>query len=317
MPSIKDIQQQESPQNKALERPVLIGALFVFIGAVLFSTKAIFVKLAYQYPVDSIGLLTLRMLFSLPVYIVIGWLSYQKKKDVGLTSNDWLSVITLGFAGYYLASLFDFWGLKYVSAGMERLILFAYPTLVLLFSAIVFKKKIHSYQIIAVCITYIGIGFAFVEKAFIAQEQQFLLGAGLVFMAAITFAVYIVGSGQLLPRLGTWLFTSLAMMAASFAVIMHNGIVNQWDIFNYHPHVYWYGVAMAIFATVLPSFLISEGIRQIGANNASIIGSIGPISTIILAYIFLGERLGYLQMVGTAIVIAGVLIITSRKKSPK
>ena len=311
----------EASQNiRTIKRqyPNLIGALYMFLGAILFSTKAIFVKLAYQYDVDSVSLLTLRMVFALPFYVVIAWWSFSTTPlETPLKIRDFAAIAFLGIGGYYLASLFDFIGLQYISASMERLILFAYPTLVVFLSAIVLKKPIGSIQFIALIITYLGITLTFYEKAFVEQSQQFLWGAFWVFIAALTYAIYIVGSGQWLPRLGTWRFTSLAMIASAFAILCHHGLTRQWQLAHFERPVYYYTIAMATIATVIPSFLISAGIKLIGANNASIIGSVGPVSTIILAYIFLNERLSLLQFLGTLIVILGVLIISTQKNALK
>lgn len=293
----------------------LLAALLVFTGAVFFSSKAIMVKLAYRYEVDSVSLLALRMLFSLPLYLGVLAISNRKlQRQNAISKRDWFYILLLGFAGYYLASLFDFIGLQYVSASMERLILFMYPTIVFLISAFVFRKKIIPIQYWALLLTYLGITIAFSENLSVEGGGAFLLGAGFIFLSALTFAIYIAGSGQLLPRIGTLRYTSYAMSVAGFAVLVHHGIVHRWDLFNFAPQVYGYGIAMAIFATVLPSFMVSEGIRIIGANNAAIIGSVGPISTIVLAYIFLDERLGFWQWIGTFFVIGGVLLISLYKK---
>lgn len=297
------------------------AAILVFVGAVCFSTKAVFVKLAYQYDVDSISLLALRMAFSLPIFLSIAWWSNRdtQNKDYKMQSKDWFYTLLLGAMGYYLASLLDFLGLQYVTAGMERLILFTYPTLVVLISVLFLKKKILKIHYIALTLTYIGIGMAFFEylqsdaHSIFDVNNQFMFGAILIFGAALAYAVYLVGSGNLLPRLGTVRYNSLSMSAAGMAVLIHHAITNQLALFNFVPEVYYYGMAMALVSTVIPSFLIAEGIRIIGATNASIIGSVGPISTIILAYIFLGERLGWWQWGGTLLVIVGVLLISLQK----
>lgn len=297
----------------------LFAAILVFIGAVGFSTKAVFVKLAYQYDVDSISLLALRMAFSLPIFIGVAWWSHQGQQDnYEIHGKDWLYTFILGAIGYYLASFLDFLGLQYITAGMERLVLFTYPTLVVIISAIFLKKKIKKVHYIALSLTYVGIGVAFLEHLQSDNHlgdtnEHFLLGAALVFGAALAYAIYLVGSGYILPRLGTLRYNSLSMSAAGLAVLVHHAVVNQLALFDFAPPVYYYGIAMALFSTVLPSFLIAEGIRIIGATNASIIGSIGPISTIILAYIFLGEQLGWWQWGGTLLVIVGILLISLQK----
>ncbi|MCB0558910.1 MAG: DMT family transporter [Lewinellaceae bacterium] len=299
------------------DRRMILGAALVFTGAILFSTKAVIVKLAYRYEVDSISLLALRMLFSLPFFLLVASLSGRQKKYRGhpLSRKDGLQILFLGVVGYYLASLLDFLGLQYVTASLERLILFVYPTLVLLIGATVFREPVTRRQLGALVLTYLGISIAFSEGFLLSGDQHFVLGAGLIFFGAMAYAVYIVGSGRLLPRIGTLRFTSLAMTAAAVAVLAHHGIAYHWQLFGFPPQVYGLALLMALIATVIPSFLISEGIRNIGSGNASIIGSIGPISTIVLAYFFLGEQLGWLQWIGTVLVIGGVLVITIGKGS--
>ncbi len=297
----------------------LLAAFLVFLGAIMFSTKAVMVKLAYRYEVDSISLLALRMIFSLPLFLLIAQYDRRKQQESrqALTSKDWIYTFGLGVMGYYLASLFDFIGLNYISAGMERLILFLYPTIVVLLSAILFKEKIGRNKAGALLLTYAGVAIAFAQNVQQGEDDNLWLGAGLILVSAFTYAIYLLGSGQFLPRLGTLRFTSLAMMGACVAVIGHHGIVQQWQLFHFPAPVYYLSILMAIFATVVPSFLISEGIRLIGASNAAVIGSIGPISTIILAYIFLGESFGGWQWVGTFLVIGGVLMISLQKHRSK
>ncbi|MCO6492629.1 MAG: DMT family transporter [Phaeodactylibacter sp.] len=297
-------------------RRMLLGAALAFTGAILFSTKAVIVKLAYRYEVDSISLLALRMLFSLPFFLLVASLSQRQKKYRGLPigRRDALRILLLGVLGYYLASLFDFIGLKYITASLERLILFVYPTLVLLIGAIAYREPIRRRQLGALLLTYLGIAIAFSEGLYLNGGQNFVLGAALIFSGALAYAAYIVGSGRLLPRIGTLRFTSLAMTAAAAAVLAHHGIAYRWQLFGFPPEVYGLAALMALIATVIPSFVLSEGIRLIGSGNASIIGSVGPISTIVLAYFFLGERLGWLQWAGTVLVISGVLVITLQKR---
>ena len=308
------VREEQKKDRQTAINPQLVASGIVLLGSILFSSKAILVKLAYQHEVDSISLLTLRMLFALPFYLVIGVVSLRKAGAVDLQGRDWMSLVFLGVAGYYVASVMDFIGLQHISAGMGRLVLYTYPTLVVLISALVYKQMINRNQVLALIITYIGVGLVFARNILVPQEGNVFLGAGLIFLAALTFAIYLVGSGRLLPRLGTWLFTSLAMLAACTAIVIHHGLVYQWQLWGFDPVVYLYAFLMAVFATVLPTFLLSEGIRIIGSNNASIIGSAGPISTIVLAYLILGERMGWLQLVGAAVVIAGIVIITLNRQ---
>ncbi len=291
----------------------LWAAALVLTGAVCFSSKAIFIKLAYRYDIDSVSLLSLRMLFSLPFFIAVAIWASRRGQPAPLSRRDYGKVFLTGVTGYYLASLFDFLGLQYISAGMERLVLFVYPTLVLLLSALLFRQPILPRQYLALALTYSGIGLAFAEGARQSPGGDYVLGASLVFISALCYALYLMYSGRLLPRVGTLRYNSLAMMAAALAVLIHHGIAHQWALSHYPAPVYGYALLMAVFATVLPSFLIAEGIRIIGAGNASIIGSVGPVSTIVLAYYFLGEGFGWYQWGGTLLVIAGVLLISLRR----
>lgn len=288
------------------------GIIFAVIGVILFSVKAILVKLAYQYPVSSEHLLLFRMLFALPFYLAIAlWNKPDSTKKI--TRADYIWVIVFGFTGYYLASYFDFLGLQYIKAGLERIILFIYPTLVLILSALFLKKRITQQQMLAIVITYIGVCITFWADLEIKNNDNQILGAGLIFLAAFTYAVYITGSGWLIPKLGVIQFTSYAMIVAALTIISQYLLLDRGDIFSYPLPVYLYGFAMAIFATILPSYLVSAAIARIGASNFSIIGSLGPISTIILAYFFLNEKFTSLQMVGSLIVILGIYIVTHKK----
>ncbi len=305
--------------EKSNKNAFFVASLTVLLGSIFFSTKAIFVKIAYQYEIDSVSLLTLRMAFSFPLFLFIGFWSSKKQKgeQYVMTSKDWLLTIVFGVLGYYVASLFDFLGLQYISASFERIILYLYPTLVLLISFVVFKAKIRAIHFVALLLTYIGVGIAFYENLQLKQDDNILKGSLLVFTAAISYAIYLVGSGRLLPKIGTIRYNSISMSAACIGIFIHNALVHGLDLFNFSAPIYYLGLALALVATVIPSFLMAEGIRVIGSSNASIIGSIGPISTIVLAYVFLGERLGWIQWIGTFFVIVGVLLITLQKRQER
>ncbi len=288
-----------------------LGVLVAVFGVVMFSAKAIMVKLAYMYAIDSVSLLLLRMLFSLPVYLVIVFL-IKSSKEAAVKKTDYLWLLFFGFVGYYLASYFDFLGLQYIKAGLERIILFIYPTLVVLISRVFLKTKITRTQVAAILITYLGVVIAFSDEINISSEQT-LLGAVLIFFSALTYAMYLVGSGWLIPKFGVVKFTSYAMIVSTICVVIHYGIISDFNLLEYPKEVYYLSFAMAILSTVIPSFLVSTSIKIIGSSNFSIIGSIGPISTIILANIFLDEGLTGYQVIGTLIVIAGVFLISRAK----
>lgn len=291
----------------------LLAAILVVTGSILFSTKAILIKLAYEHEIDSLSLLGLRMLFSLPFFIVILFFGKKNKIITPIKKADWFKMAAVGITGFYGASYLDFIGLQYISASLERLILYVYPTLVLIISAVFLRKKITQIQLYALILTYMGIALIFSGKISPVGNTNILLGGTFVFFAALTYAMYLVGSGQLLPRIGTRRFTSYSMIAASIVVLSHNTFANGFNLLSYPTDIYFIALGMAVFATVLPTFMISEGIRIIGANNASILGAIGPVSTIVLAYFFLGERLYPIQWLGTLVVISGILLITLNK----
>lgn len=291
----------------------LIGAAWVFSGAVLFSTKAVLVKLAYRHDVDSVSLLALRMLFALPLYLVIARWSNHGARRMPVERGLLWKTFGFGLMGFYLASFFDFLGLRYLSAGMERIILFLYPTLVLFLSAVFLGKRITPVQVGAVALSYLGVAIAFLGVDTQSMSNNFYLGGGLVFLSALTYAIYLMGTGELVPKLGTFRFTAYAMLAATVGVLTQQLVVNGFALFDFHPLVYLYGGLMGLFATVLPSFMFSEGIRRIGSGNAAIISSVGPFSTIVLEYLFLEERFGGWQWLGAVLVVSGVLLISLSK----
>ena len=302
---------------------VTAGAI-ILLGAVLFSTKAILVKLALPYGIDPVSLLLLRMICALPIYlIIVAWIELRGQatspSSVSVSPSRWIpQVIGLGMAGYYLASYFDFVGLKYIPASLERVILYLYPTLVLLISAVFLKRKISIHQAIAIGLCYVGVWIAVRFGTNEGTANDWWTGVGLIFLSALTYAIYLVGSGELIPQLGVLRFTCYAMIVSTFCICIHFlSTVEILTLFDYPSIVYQYAVAMAIFATVIPSFLISAGIQRIGASNAAIIGGIGPISTIVLASIFLDESFTLSQMLGTAMVIMGVVYISVNMKVSK
>ena len=290
-----------------------LGAIIGITGIVMFSAKAIMVKLGYRYDVDTVTLLLLRMVFALPFYFVIAVRETKKEISDKLSKKDIWRVIGLGFIGYYLASYFDFYGLKFISASLERLILFVYPTLVIIISMVFLKKKVTKVQVFAILITYFGIFIAFADDLSF-QSDHLWVGVISIFLSALTYAFYLVGSGVMIPILGAVRFTAYAMTVSCLMVIFHYLITNSYEVLIQPWEVYALGFGMAMISTVIPSFLISEAIRRLGASNFAIYGSIGPISTIMLAIIFLGERIEFYQIIGTIVVIIGVSTINKKKE---
>src|SRR6478609_3515519 len=282
------------------------GIVICLLGAICFSSKAIFVKAAYRdTPVDAVTLLALRMLFSLPFFVLSATYSSRKTDNVKFTTKQWLGVAVIGCMGYYVSSLLDFLGLQYISAGMERLILFVYPTLVLLISSLLLKERIKKLQWVAVAVTYAGLLLAFVNEADFQSggNSHFVLGSLLILACAFTYATYIVGSGRLIPVLGAAKFNSYAMSFACIAVLAHFFITSDGSLLHLSPSVYYYSLIMAVLSTVIPSYLVSEGIKRIGSDNAAIVGSIGPVSTILQAYFILDEPIRALQVAGTVFIL--------------
>jgi len=288
----------------------LAGFILAFAGSILFSTKAVIVKKAFvDTHTDALTLLTLRMVFSLPFFIGAAILASNKKDNVTLSGKHWLSIIALGIFGYYLSSLFDFIGLQYISAGLERLILFLYPSFVLLINAAMFRQKISGIQKIALALTYFGIAIAyFGELGNEFSNPHFLLGSILIFICAITFAIYLVGSGKIIPLVGATKFTAYAMLASTAGVFLHFLLAGNYQNMPAGDSFWGYGFLLAIVATVIPGFLMSNAMKRIGSNNVAIISSIGPVSTLIQAHFVLGERIFIEQIIGTVLVITGVLL---------
>lgn len=286
------------------------GFILAFAGSILFSTKAVIVKKAFvDTHTDALTLLALRMVFSLPFFIGAAILASNKKDNIKLTGKQWFSIIGLGLFGYYLSSLFDFIGLQYISAGLERLILFLYPSFVLLINAAIFRQKISGIQKIALALTYFGIAIAyFGELGAEFSNPNFLLGSITIFICAITFAIYLVGSGKIIPLVGATKFTAYAMLASTAGVFLHFLIVGNYRNIPAGDSFWGYGFLLAIVATVIPGFLISNAMKRIGSSNVAIVSSIGPVSTIIQAHFVLGERIFFEQVVGTILVVAGVLL---------
>jgi drug/metabolite transporter (DMT)-like permease len=295
----------------------LAGFLITIIGSILFSTKAIIVKVAFaNTTMDALTLLMLRMTFSLPFYIGAVWLARQKG-HTPLTGKQWMKVIGLGLFGYYLSSLFDFIGLQYVTAGLERLILFLYPTFAVFINAVVFKQPVVRTQKIALFLTYTGIAIAYIGELRIGDigNPHFIWGSFLIFLCSITYSIYIVGSGSMIPTVGVTRFTAYAMLSSTAGVFVHFALGggNMQKLQEAGTHI-WYGILLAVVATVLPTFLLSNGMKRIGSNNVAIISAIGPVSTIIQAHFILGEKIFPAQIAGTMLVIAGVILIGWRGK---
>ncbi|HAF45390.1 MAG: multidrug DMT transporter permease [Sideroxydans sp. GWF2_59_14] len=295
-----------------VNRDVLLGVVFALLAAVGFSAKAILVKLAYLDHVDAVTLLALRMVFSVPFFIAVAiWV--QRRHAAPLDRHDRLLVLGLGLIGYYCSSFLDFLGLQYISAGLERLILFLYPTMTVMLAAILYKRAIGRKVIAAMALSYAGIALVFLHDVG-AKEGSIVLGSALVFASTLSYSIYLVGAGHAIARIGTLRFTAYAMVVASAASLLQFLVMRPLSALDLPLRVYELSIAMAIFSTVLPVFLLSFAIRRIGSGSASLIGTVGPVSTIYMAYVILGESISLLQIAGSGLVLSGVLIISLNSK---
>lgn len=291
-------------------RRFLLGIFVLVVANICFSAKAILIKLMYRQGVDVQSVLALRMLLALPFYAGMALYLNRRTANVRLSLKDWLRISGLGILSYYVSSLLDFLGLQYVTASVERLILYTYPTLVLLMAALFFKKNITRAQIMALVLTYAGVALAFVAEQGLGEQRDVLRGGLLVFGCAITYSIYILLTGEQVHKVGSAKFTSYAVLAATVPALLQSWVHNRLDIFQYPVSVYQLSAWLAIVATVIPTFLIVEGIRLVGASNSGIIGFVGPVATIFLGYWFLNEPVTLMQLLGTAVVLAGIFLLS-------
>ena len=289
-----------------------MGVALAVLAAFGFSFKAIFVKLAYATaPVDAITLLTLRMSFSLPIVLGVGlWIGRDAPP---LARRDWGMLVALGLLGYYGSSILDFIGLQYISAALERLILFVYPTLTVLIGVFFMGKRLERRQVAALVLSYAGIGLAFAHDLKIAGDARAVwLGAAFVFGSALTYALYSAGTELAVRRLGAIRFAALGITVSTVATQLHFVASQPLSALAQPLPVYLYGAGMAIFSTVLPVFWQSVAIRRIGAARAVLIGTLGPVLTIFFGWVLLDEAISLQQMAGAALVLGGVLMVTRR-----
>ena len=284
-----------------------LGLLLALVGALGFSLKAIFIKLAYPYGVDAITLLALRMGFSLPVFLWAGLL--RRHGGAPLGAGDGWRLFLLGVLGYYGASILDFWGLQYISAGLERLILFTYPTLTLLIGVLFQGRPFTRRELLAVVLCYAGIGFAFAHDLAFADTRSVLIGGGLVFASSVAYALYLAGSGAMIQRLGAMRFSALAMLMSTGVTLLHFAVAQPLSELVQPLPVYGWALAMAVLATVIPVFALAGAIHRLGAGRAALYGMVGPILTIGFGWWLLAEPVSAAQLAGAALVVAGVFVV--------
>jgi drug/metabolite transporter (DMT)-like permease len=296
------------------------GVLFALVGVLAFSVRPILVKLVYAIPgasgepASAATLLFLRMAISLPFFAGIAvWQSWGAPR---LARRDWAAIIALGFVGYYLASFLDLAGLKYVGAGVGRLILFVYPTIVLLLSFVFLHKRPSARELAALAVTYCGIALVVGgQLAPAAQGAAFLFGTSLVFGSALAYAVYLVASSAVLARVGSMRFTAWTMTVASLPAFVQFLVLEPPSALDLPASVWGYAALIATLSTVLPVFLVAEALKRIGANHFALIGAAGPVSTALFSALGLDEPFSALQAAGAVLVVGGVLLVSLRPRS--
>ena len=285
-----------------------VGLLLAMFGAIAFSGKAIIVKLAYRHGVDAVTLITYRMLFALPLFVLLALWAGRGKP--ALTQRDWLTVVGLGFSGYYLASFLDFAGLAYISASLERLILYLNPTLVLILGALLFKRRPTRRQLIALGVSYCGVLLVFGHEVSLAGQHA-VLGAALVFGSAISYAVYLVYSGEEVKRLGALRLTGLATTVACLLCVVQFLVLRPLGALAVAPEVIWLSVLNATVCTFAPVVMVMMAVERIGATMAAQTGLIGPLSTILMGVVILGEPFTVWIAAGTLLVLAGIWLLAT------
>ena len=292
---------QEAPKS------IATGLLLATLGAIAFSGKAIIVKLAYRHGVDATTLIMYRMLFALPIFALMAWWASRGKPP--LSRKDWLGIAWLGLTGYYLASFLDFAGLAYISASLERLILYLNPTLVMLLGLVFYQRRITVTQAIGMALSYSGVALVFGHEI-TQQGTHAALGALLVFLSAISYALYLVYSGEMVKRLGSLRLVGLATTVACLLCLLQFVLLRPLSAALVAPEVLWLSVLNATLCTAVPVLMVMMAIERIGASMAAQTGMVGPLSTILMGVVILGEPFTAWVAAGTVLVIAGIFVFT-------
>jgi drug/metabolite transporter (DMT)-like permease len=287
------------------------GIVFAVVGVLAFSFRPILIKLSYAaHPVSPVTLLFLRMTLSLPFFLAIGW--WLRNQEPRLARRDWAAVAGLGFLGYYAASFLDFVGLQWVGAGVGRLILYLFPTLVLLLSFLFLHKKPTWREIVALVLSYAGIALV-LSSQLAAENRLFALGAALVFASALCYAAYLVAGSQVVKRVGSMRFTAYSTVIATIPAVIQFLVMESADALRMPGAVWGYAIVLATVSTVLPLFLQAEALNRIGATHFALIGAIGPVSVAITSALGLDEPFTAVQALGGALVIFGVLLVSLKR----
>ena len=298
-------------QASIAPKSIATGLVLAGLGAIAFSGKAIIVKLAYRHGVDAVTLIMYRMLFALPIFAVMAWWASRGKPP--LSRQDWWGVLGLGFTGYYLASFLDFAGLAFISASLERLILYLNPTLVLLLGLVLYQRKISRQQALGMLLSYAGVMLVFGHEIDL-QGADAARGALLVFGSAISYAIYLSFSGELVQRLGSLRLVGLATTVACLLCLAQFALLRPWSAALVAPEVLWLSLLNATLCTAVPVLMVMMAIERIGAGLTAQTGMIGPMSTILMGVVLLGEPFTAWVAAGTALVIAGIFVFTRSKR---
>ncbi|CAN7172980.1 DMT family transporter [Acidovorax sp. LjRoot117] len=302
-----------SPHTPIATKNVAAGFALALLGSIAFSGKAIIVKLAYRYGVDAVTLIMYRMLFALPIFAVMAWWASRDKAP--LTRKDWLGVLGLGFTGYYLASFLDFAGLAYISASLERLILYLNPTLVMMLGWALYGRRIRWAQAVAMLISYCGVVLVFGLEANL-QGTNVAWGALLVFLSAASYAIYLVYSGEMVQRLGSLRLVGLATTVACLLCLVQFAALRPLSAALVAPEVIWLSVLNATLCTAAPVLMVMMAIERIGAGTAAQAGLVGPLSTIFMGIWILGEPFTLWIAAGTALVVVGIFLFSRAARQP-
>lgn len=294
-----------------MARGAYLGGLAIAVGgAILFSTKAVVAKLMYRYQLDAVTVIAFRMLFSVPVFAAVAL--WKMRTEAPLANSDRWRILVMGLVGYYLSSFLDFLGLQYISVGLERLILFLTPTFVLLISTLFLKQHISRKQWLALATSYAGIVLVFLHDLK-GGGSNIALGSSLVLGSAVAYAAYLLLSGEMVQRLGSLRLVSYAMCVSSVACIGQFFLLRPAHLLVQPLPVYGLSLVNGILCTVMPVFMTMTAVQRIGAGTASQAGMIGPVSTLFLGALILGEPVTDWQLAGTALVLAGIYLLSQKK----
>jgi drug/metabolite transporter (DMT)-like permease len=295
-------------------RPYIYGLLMAGLGSILFSGKAILVKLAFGYGANAETLIALRMLMALPLFWGIYWWQAHRQAMSPLILKDQIKIFSLGFMGYFLSSYLDFLGLQYISVGLERIVLYLTPTIVLLISYFVLNKSISRFQWYALAVGYLGVIVVFIQDAS-STGSMALLGMLLVFASSCSYAIYMIVSGEMVRRVGSVRLVVYASSASAFMSVIQILIYDPAAVFVQAPQIYWLSLLNASLCTVIPMLLIMVAINCIGSPLVAQAGILGPVSTLFMGWIVLSEPITWMQMGGMSLVM-GAMWLLVRNDAP-